>query len=108
MSILNIQVDSSLESFNQYQLIPSAHERRFEPSSLENNHREQHYDCEHGQTSSSGRHSCHNIRLRQLLLPAMLALLVLGGLLLAWSCVNWYDWGPGSDDLLRRDLTLTG
>jgi hypothetical protein len=77
MSILNIE---SLESFDP--LISSAHEKSFEASSLENNHYE-HYHCEHGQTSSSGRHSCHNIRLRQLLSPAMLALLVLGGLLLA-------------------------
>jgi hypothetical protein len=101
MSILNIE---SLESFDP--LIPSAHEKSFEASSLENN-RYEHYHCEHGQTSSSGRHSCHNIRLRQLLSPAMLALLVLGGLLLAWSCVNRYGWRPGSDILVRRDLSIS-
>ena len=89
MSILNIE---SLERFE-----PSAHEKSFEASSLENNH----YHCEHGQTSSSGRHSCHNFRLRQLLLPAMLAL---GALLLAWCCVNWYGWGAESDNLVRRGL----
>jgi hypothetical protein len=104
MSILNNEFLA--QSFNQ--LIPSAHdsEKRFEPSSLKNNRHEQPcYHCEHGQTSSSGRHSCHNIRLRQLLSSAMAVLLVLGGLLSAWSCVNRYGCGPGSDNLMRRELS---
>lgn len=76
------------------------HEKSLE-TSLDNGH-EQHCYCEHGQPSSLGHHACHNIRLRQLLLPAVLVLVALGSLL-AWSCVSEYgvsDWG--FDNLVGR------
>ena len=78
--------------------IESPHEK----ASLENNRHEQHYHCEHGQTLSSGRSCWHNIRLRRLLLPGIM---MLAGLLLAWSCINWYGWGTWSDNLVRRGLS---
>ena len=73
------------------------------PSSFPaNNHYERICHCERGgQTLSSGH---TDIGSRRLLLPAVLALLALGGLL-AWSCVNWHVWsnseGPGFDNLVR-------
>jgi hypothetical protein len=56
------------------------------PVDFENDHYEQNYHCEGGQILSSEDHS-HNIRLRQLLLPAIFAILVIGGLL-AWTYVH--------------------
>jgi len=78
------------------------HEKR-----LQNDDDERHYQCEHGQTSPSEHHRCHNIRLRQLIWPALLVLLALGGLL-AWSCVNWHGWSTwGVDSLVGRALNDT-
>jgi hypothetical protein len=78
--------------------------RRKSLDALENNHNP---DCEYGQTSSC-EHSCrHNIRLRQLLLPAILVLSVLGAIL-AWRCVHrHYFSNQGFVDLKTRGL-LTG
>jgi hypothetical protein len=90
-----------LGSLDFKQSIPF-HEKSLE-ASLDNGH-EQHCHCEHGQPSSLGHHACHNIRLRQLLLPAVLVLVALGGLL-AWSCVSGHgvsDWG--FDNLVGRAL----
>jgi hypothetical protein len=96
MPILNIE-SLPVESFNRL-----AHEKSFE--ALENNRHEQHcHDCEHGQISSSRRHSYHNIRLIQLLLTPMLA----GVVLLAWHSVNRYDWGASSDNLERRAVGVS-
>ena len=81
------------------------HEKTFN-ASLENDHHEQDHYCEYGQTSS-GHHSCHNIRLRQLLLLAMLSLLVLAGIF-AWSCINWHSLSnPEFNNLVGRDLLHT-
>lgn len=58
---------------------------------LEIDHRQQNHHSEHSPTSSSGLYICHNTRLGQLLLPAMVSL---GGLLV-WRCVScltvWRD-----------------
>ena len=76
-------------------------------SSFENDCHEQdcHYDSEQGQTYHSG----HDIRLRQILLPAMLILVAVGGLL-AWKCINWHNCEePGFDYLERRlDASVRG
>ena len=68
---------------------------------------ERHCQCEHDQISPSGHRRCHNTRLKQLILPALLALLVLGGLL-AWSCVNGHGWSTwGVDSLVGRAVNDT-
>lgn len=72
------------------------HEKSLD-ASLENSH----HHCEHDQTPFSEHHSCHNIRLRRFLFPAILALVALGGFL-AWSCLNGMPgWGV---DLMGRAL----
>ena len=74
-----------------------------EKASLENNHHhEQNHHCEHGQTNTSRR----NIRLRRLLLPTILALVVLGGLILTWRSFNWY--GLSSQGLGVANFKLVG
>ena len=73
-----------------------------EKASPENNN---HHHCEHCQTNTS----CRNNRLRRLLLPAILTLVVLCGLILAWRFVNWYGLssrGLGVDNLVGRGITL--
>jgi len=91
------QANLDLGSLDIKQSIPFHEKSR--QASLDDSHYEQHRHCEHGPPSSSGHHSCHNSRLKHLLLPALLALVALGGLL-AWSCVNRHglsgDWGLNS------------
>ena len=65
--------------------------------SLQHHDDKQHFQCEHGQTFPSEHRRRHDIRLRRLILPALLILLALGGLL-AWSCVNWDGWSTGGVD----------
>ena len=94
------QAKLDLGSLDFKQLIPFHEKSR--QASLDNSHHEQNRHCEHGQPSFSGHHNCHNFRLKHLLVPAILALVALGGLL-AWSCVNGHglsNWGL--DNLLRR------
>ena len=62
---------------------------------LQNDDDKQNCQCEHGQTLPSEHRRRHNIRLKQLILPALVTLLALGGLL-AWSCVNWHGWSTGA------------
>lgn len=100
MSFFNYR-DIQLPIADQPQAIPVL-EKTFD-ASLENNY-DYHHDCEHGQTLFSEHHNSHNsIRLRRFLLPAIFALVALGSLL-AWSCANWYDWGPWGGDLIGRTL----
>ena len=67
------------------------------------NDNKQYCQCEHGQISSSEDHRHHNIRLRKLILPALLVLLTLSGLLV-WSCVNWHGRSTWEvDSLVGRD-----
>ena len=92
------QANLNLGSLNFKQSIP-VHEKSLD-ASLENSH---HRHCEHDQTSFSEHHSCHNIRLKWFLLPAIFALVALGGLL-AWSCVSWYGFPAWGVDLMGRAL----
>ena len=87
----------------------SIHEKALLDASLENSHN---HHCEHDQTSFSEHHSCHNIRLRRFLLPAIFALVAFGGLL-AWSCFNGMPtWGVelmgrALDDTTSNESTFT-
>ena len=92
------QANLNLRSLDFKQSIP-VHEKSLD-ASLENGHHDHHHDCEHGRTSEH-HHSCHNIRLRRFLLPAIFALVALGGLL-AWSCVNWPGLPSWGVDLMGR------
>ena len=98
------QANLNLRSLDFKQSIP-VHEKSLD-ASLENSY---HYRCEHGQTSFSEHHSCHSIRLRRFLLPAIFALVALGGLL-AWSYVYWHGLPTWGVDLMGRalDSTSTG
>jgi len=81
-----------------------------EEISLQHRYDEEHYRWEwHDQTSSAHGRCWHNtIRLRKFILPALLAVLVVLGGLLAWSCVNWHGWSNlGVDSLERRAVNLT-
>lgn len=79
----------------------------FHEKSLENDHNCQNHHCEHTSQRSEQHNRCHNIRLRQLFLPAIIALLALGGLA-AWCCVNWHGWSTWEvDSLVRRAVTDT-
>jgi len=84
-------------------------EKGFEASLENTNHHDQKHHCEHGQTNTTT--ICRNIRLKRLLLPTLLALVVLCGLILAWRSVNWYGmsgWGFRVDNLVGRDTTTIG
>ena len=106
----NVELDFKQQSMMSTSPI---NEKIFEDS-LENDqyHEElDHHDCQHHhhrQASSSEHNSCHNNRLRQFLLPAMIALFVLGGILV-WGCVHSSinNWNWGVDDLVRRAITDT-
>jgi hypothetical protein len=93
------QANLDLGSLHFKQSIP-VHEKSLD-ASLENSHH--HHHCEHDQTSFSEHRSCHNIRLRRFLLPAIFALVALGGLL-AWSCVNWHGMPVWGVELMGRAL----
>ena len=68
------------------------------------NDNEQHCQCEHGQKSPSEDRRHHNIRLRKLILAALLVLLTLGGLLV-WICVNWHGRSTWEvDSLVKRNF----
>jgi len=75
-----------------------------ERTCLQHYYDEEHYQCKHGQTSPPEHRHCHNIRLRRLILPALLVLLALGGLL----AINWHGWSTwGVDSLAGRDFNDT-
>ncbi|KAF8797825.1 hypothetical protein BYT27DRAFT_6925634 [Phlegmacium glaucopus] len=79
----------------------------FREKSLEDAQNHHDYEMHHHSSSSSEHHECHKNRLRQLFLPAILALLVLGGLL-AWTCVNWHGLSNlGIDNLVGRAVSDT-
>ena len=61
----------------------------------------EHCQCEHDQISPSEDRRHHNIRLRKLILPALLVLLTPGGLLV-WSCINWHGRSTWEGDSLVR------
>ena len=64
-------------------------------------------ECHHHSTAaSSNRRRCHNGRLRRLLVPALIALLLLGGAL-AYGCLNHGFSALGMDDLVARAVTDT-
>ena len=82
----------------------SVQEKNFDSdASLENGHHHDHR-CEHGHTtttSSSEHDSCHNVRLRRFLIPAILVFIAFGGFLV-WSCASGMP--AWSGDLMRRAL----
>ena len=96
------QANLNLGSPNFKQSIP-IHEKGLDrvDATLEDSY---HQHCEHGQTSSfSEHHNGHNIRLRRVLLPAIFALVALGGML-AWSFVNWHRLPAWKVHLMGRAL----
>lgn len=93
------QANLNLGSLDFKQSIP-IHEKSLD-ALLEDSY---HHHCEHGQISSfSEHHNCHNILLRRVLLPAIFALVALGGML-AWSFVNWHGFPAWEVDLMGRTL----
>lgn len=64
-------------------------------------------DCEcesQRPNGTSGHGSCHNSRLRRLLIPALIAFIVLGGLMTLGCTMGGYNPGSWGSDLVSRAL----